>query len=68
MILPDQTIYELQALKIAMSWDYPASTPEELDHIIDRLKYSISEVVITLLLNSLSNEHTWNNASTSRMG
>ena len=50
MILPDQTIYELQALKIAMSWDYPFSSIEEMDAIIDRLRYSISETIITLLL------------------
>ncbi len=56
--LPIQTQYEIQALRLAMSWDYPFSSIEEMDAIIDRLKYSISEVIITILLWSQSTTYT----------
>ena len=52
--LPVQTQYEIKALRLAMSWDYPFSSIEEMDSIIDRLRYSISEIVITILLWGLS--------------
>ena len=56
--LPVQTQYEIQALRLAMSWDYPFSSIEEMDSIIDRLRYSISEIVITILLWGLSTTYT----------
>jgi len=56
--LPIQTQYEIQALRLAMSWDYPFSSIEEMDAIIDRLRYSISEIVITILLWGQSTTYT----------
>jgi len=56
--IPEQTIYELQALAIAKSWDCPISSPEDLDSIMDRLIYSIQDVVITILLWGQSTTYT----------
>lgn len=51
--IPEQIVYEIQALAIAKSWDCPITSPEHLDWIMDRLVYSIHDVLITILLNKL---------------
>jgi len=51
MNLPEQTIYEIKSLKLILAWEWVYDSIEAREAVIDRLKYSISEVVITLLLN-----------------
>ena len=51
MNLPTQTLYEIRSLKLILAWKWNYKTIEEREAVIDRLKYSIWEVVITLLLN-----------------
>lgn len=51
MNLPTQTLYEIKYLKLILAWKWNYKTIEEREAVIDRLKYSIWEVVITLLMN-----------------
>lgn len=51
MNLPTQTIYEIRSLKLILAWEWNYKTIEEREAVIDRLKYTISETIITLLLN-----------------
>ena len=51
MNLPTQTLYEIRSLKLILAWEWNYKTIEEREAVIDRLKYSIGEVVITLLMN-----------------
>ena len=51
MNLPTQTQYEIRSLKLILAWEWNYKTIEEREAVIDRLKYSIGEVVITLLMN-----------------
>lgn len=50
MNLPTQTLYEIRSLKLIMAWEWNYKTIEEREEVIKRLKYSISEIVLTLLL------------------
>ena len=49
--LPTQTQYEIHSLKLILAWEWNYKTIEEREEVIDRLKYSIGEVGITLLMN-----------------
>ena len=51
MNLPTQTQFEIRSLKLILDWEWNYKTIEEREAVIDRLKYSIWEVVITLLMN-----------------
>jgi len=51
MLIPEQTLYEIRSLKLILAWEWNYKTIEEREEVIDRLKYSIWEVVITLLIN-----------------
>lgn len=50
MNLPTQTQYEIRSLKLILAWEWNYKTIEEREAVIERLKYSISEIVLTLLL------------------
>lgn len=51
MIIPEQTIYELKSLKLILAWEWSYESIEAREAVIDRLKYSISDTIITILLN-----------------
>lgn len=51
MNIPQQTQYEIRSLKLILAWEWAYESIEAREAVIDRLKYSISDVVITLLLN-----------------
>ena len=51
MNLPEKTQYEIESLKRIMAWEWSYESIEAREAVIDRLKYSISDVVLTLLLN-----------------
>ncbi len=50
MNIPTQTIYEIESLKRILDWEWNYSTIEEREAVIDRLKYSISEDIISRIL------------------
>lgn len=51
MNLPEQTIYEIKSLKLILAWEWKYDSIEAREEVIDRLKYSISDTIITILLN-----------------
>lgn len=58
MNLPEKTQYEIKSLKLILAWEWSYESIEAREAVIDRLKYSIGEVVITLLLwNSKNSTH-----------
>ena len=50
MNLPTQTQYEIRSLKLILAWEWNYKTIEEREEVIKRLRYSISETVLTMLL------------------
>lgn len=50
MNLPTQTQFEIRSLKLILAWEWNYKTIEEREEVIKRLRYSISETVLTMLL------------------
>lgn len=52
MEISQQTTYEIESLKRILEWEWNYSTIKEREAVIDRLKYSISEDIISRILAS----------------
>ena len=50
MLIPEQTLYEIRSLKLILAWEWNYKTIEEREEVIDRLKYTISEDIISRIL------------------
>ena len=51
--IPEQTEYELKSYAMILDGEWNYKTVEEREDVMKRLHYSISEVVMTLLVNKI---------------
>lgn len=62
MNLPEQTIYEIKSYAMIIDWEWEYKTIEEREEVMKRLFYSITDSVVTILVNKYRKPlHFWEN-------